>query len=137
MRSVQPRVYPPEQKLRSTANVASLPAPFCRSFAGFGIVDIDWSNGKAVWKNAQPQNCEENMAAQVSQLHAADPTTKVWTYKNLVKVGAGAPFRVAVRRISVIFRHMRARGCPRSAGAPMDDGRAREAGGPGLLGIRE
>ena len=56
------------------------------SFAGFGIVDVDWSNAKNYWKNDAPQDCEEKLTQQVAQIHAVDPTTKVWTYKNLVKV---------------------------------------------------
>ena len=73
------------------ANGGYLNASF---FASFGIVSVDWSNGKAVWSKASPQNCEEMLTNQVQQLHAINPSMKVWTYKNLVKA---LPWMTAVR----------------------------------------
>ena len=59
----------------------------------FSVVDIDWSNNKAVWVNTpgadgRGMTCEEDMVAQVEKIKAADPTTSVWVYRNIVN---GAP----------------------------------------------
>jgi len=51
----------------------------------FGVVDYDWSNAKALWANAQPMDCEERLVEQVRLTKEANPATKVWVYRNLVK----------------------------------------------------
>lgn len=53
--------------------------------AQYGIADFDRSNQKAQWANAQPMDCEERMVSQAQAVHAANPHTKVWVYRNLVK----------------------------------------------------
>ena len=57
--------------------------------AKFAIADIDWSNGKSLWANAQPMNCEELLVEQASQIVAASrrlgTNTRVFVYRNLVK----------------------------------------------------
>jgi len=50
----------------------------------FGLVDIDWSNGKQIWVNP-PMNDEELMVTQVAILKEWNPNIKVFVYRNLVK----------------------------------------------------
>jgi hypothetical protein len=56
-----------------------------QSTRGWGIVDFDWSNAKAVWAQAQPMNCEEMLVEQVTRTTAASPGTTVWVYRNGIK----------------------------------------------------
>eukprot|EP00047_Mylnosiga_fluctuans_P008772 m.260071 g.260071 ORF g.260071 m.260071 type:complete len:421 (-) comp23253_c0_seq1:104-1366(-) len=53
-------------------------------FAQFGVVDIDWSNGKALWVRP-PMDCEELLLKQAALIRAVNPKTKVFVYRNLVK----------------------------------------------------
>lgn len=55
------------------------------STKGWGIVDFDWSNAKALWASAKPMNCEELLVEQVALTTAASPGTTVWVYRNAVK----------------------------------------------------
>lgn len=50
----------------------------------FGLIDIDWSNGKQIWVNP-PMNCEELLLTQAALLKQANPNIKVFVYRNLVK----------------------------------------------------
>jgi len=56
-----------------------------RSTKGWGIVDFDWSNAKAVWAKAKPMNCEEMLVEQVKKTTEASPGTTVWVYRNAIK----------------------------------------------------
>mmetsp|Transcript_37467 Transcript_37467/g.98270 ORF Transcript_37467/g.98270 Transcript_37467/m.98270 type:complete len:448 (-) Transcript_37467:258-1601(-) len=77
-------------------------------FSRFGVVDIDWSNGKEMWANEHPMDAEaaalhqaaliKNAACpQACPLPAGCPTRqacpqkRVWVYKNLVKALAWMP----------------------------------------------
>ena len=51
----------------------------------WGIVDFDWSNGKADWANQKPMDCQERLLAQAQQVKARGTGTKVMVYRNLVK----------------------------------------------------
>ena len=53
--------------------------------AKWGLVDFDWSNGKQLWANAKPMNCQELLVDQVKQVKAINPSTKTFVYRNLVK----------------------------------------------------
>ena len=55
--------------------------------ARYGVADFDWSNAKDQWANAQPMDCEERLLAQARIIKQINPATKVWVYRNLVKVG--------------------------------------------------
>eukprot|EP00040_Diaphanoeca_grandis_P030025 m.176861 g.176861 ORF g.176861 m.176861 type:complete len:442 (+) comp31864_c0_seq2:206-1531(+) len=54
-------------------------------FSQFGIVDVDWSNMKAVWDNQHPMNSSGLMIEQAMAIRAINPNTRVWVYRNLVK----------------------------------------------------
>ncbi len=54
-------------------------------YKGFGLVDFDWSNGKAAWSTAQPMDCEERLVTQAKMTKAMATDTKVFVYRNLVK----------------------------------------------------
>lgn len=54
--------------------------------ASFGIVDYDWSNAKAYWSKAKPQDCQERLVKQAAMTKAANPRAKVWIYRNLVRL---------------------------------------------------
>lgn len=62
--------------------------------AQFGIVDIDWSNGKQLWANAQPMDCEDRLVQQARMIKERNGATKVWVYRNLVKA---LPWYASVR----------------------------------------
>ena len=55
------------------------------STVGWGIVDFDWSNAKAIWAAAKPMNCEEMLVEQVKKTTTASPGTTVWVYRNGIK----------------------------------------------------
>eukprot|EP01052_Picozoa_sp_SAG31_P025411 SAG31_NODE_2226_length_6149_cov_9.156198_3_plen_279_part_00 len=55
------------------------------SITGWGIVDFDWSNAKAIWARAKPMNCEEMMLEQVHRAANASPGSMYWVYRNGVK----------------------------------------------------
>eukprot|EP01083_Nonionella_stella_P226043 803155_1 len=53
--------------------------------ARYGIVDFDWSNAKQLWANTSPMDCQERLLTQAQAIKAANPTTKVFVYRNLAK----------------------------------------------------
>lgn len=53
-------------------------------FSQYGLVDVDWSNGKSLWVNS-PMSCEELLVEQARQLKAARPGVRVFLYRNVVK----------------------------------------------------
>jgi hypothetical protein len=53
--------------------------------AKWGVVDFDWSNAKGAWTRAKPMDCEERLVDQADLVQSANPTAKVWVYRNLVK----------------------------------------------------
>ena len=54
-------------------------------FAGFGIVDVDWSSAKVQWAAAKPMNAEELLLAQAALIKQGSPNTRVFVYRNSVK----------------------------------------------------
>ena len=52
--------------------------------AGWGIVQVDWSNFKETWSRASPLNCTQMLDEQASQLKAMHPAQNVWLYRNAV-----------------------------------------------------
>jgi hypothetical protein len=62
--------------------------------ARYGIVDVDWSNAKKDWARATPMDCEERLVTQAHLIKAANPNTRVWVYRNLVKA---TPWYTSVR----------------------------------------
>lgn len=60
----------------------------------YGLVDIDWSNAKHLWANSRPMDCEERLVEQAKNIKKANPDTKVWVYRNLVKA---LPWYTSVR----------------------------------------
>ena len=77
----------------------------------FGIIDFDWSNGKAQWANTAPMSSEELLVTQaIARKNAICPTTcplpngcpnkeacpqaKTWVYRNFVKA---LPWYTSVR----------------------------------------
>ena len=44
------------------------------------------SNAKALWANQKPMDCEERLITQAAMTKAANPNTRVFVYRNLVKV---------------------------------------------------
>jgi hypothetical protein len=53
--------------------------------AKFGVVDVDWSNAKAIYTNQHPMNCEELLVEQGAMVKAINPDTHYFVYRNLVK----------------------------------------------------
>jgi len=51
----------------------------------YGLVDYDWSNAKQLWANTQPMDCQERLLEQADMVHKADPTTKIFVYRNAIK----------------------------------------------------
>ncbi len=49
------------------------------------------SNDKKDWALARPMDCEERLVTQANATKAANPATKVFTYRNLVKVWCTHP----------------------------------------------
>ena len=54
-------------------------------YAQFGVVDIDWSNCKSLWV-VPPMQSEELLVKQAALIKAVRPETKVFVYRNIVKV---------------------------------------------------
>jgi hypothetical protein len=52
----------------------------------FGVVSIDWSNDKLNWAKAKPMDSQQQMYNQALRIKKRSPSTKVFIYKNLVKV---------------------------------------------------
>ena len=63
------------------------------SYAQFGIVSVDWSNGKQHWV-VPPMSTEEMHVAQAARLKAVRPGVRVFGYRNIVKA---LPWFKAVR----------------------------------------
>ena len=58
--------------------------------ARYGVTAYDWSNGKALWANAQPMDAEALLTRQAELLLAASPgipgeQPRVWVYRNKIK----------------------------------------------------
>lgn len=51
----------------------------------FGIVSYDWSNAKAQWAKAKPMDCEARLQAQAAMTKRANPMSRVFVYRNVVK----------------------------------------------------
>ena len=52
-----------------------------QKLARFGIVDIHWSNAKALWSNTYPMDDQERMLTQAKIIKKANPATHVWVYR--------------------------------------------------------
>ena len=52
-----------------------------QKLARFGIVDIDWSNAKLLWSNAQPMDDQQRLLTQAEAIKAVDSTTYVMVYR--------------------------------------------------------
>jgi hypothetical protein len=52
---------------------------------GWGLIDFDWSNAKALWAKAKPMNCAELLLEQVQMTTKASPSTTVYVYRNSIK----------------------------------------------------
>ena len=83
---VLPRWAPTWSLARSTiaqpCNNSGLLAPSL--LANFSLVSIDWSNQKDVWVAMHPMDSESLLVEQALALHAAQPSQRVWVYRNLV-----------------------------------------------------
>ena len=64
--------------------------------AQFGVVSYDWSNAKAAWAASKPMDCEERLAHQAKLTKDANPASKVFVYRNVVKA---LPWFSSVRKI--------------------------------------
>jgi len=53
-------------------------------FSQYGVVSVDWSNGKQLWVQP-PMSCEELLVEQAAQLKAARAGVRVMGYRNIVK----------------------------------------------------
>lgn len=53
--------------------------------AEFGIISYDWSNAKAQWAASKPMDCVERLTEQATMTKSLNPSSKVFTYRNLVK----------------------------------------------------
>jgi hypothetical protein len=51
----------------------------------WAVVDIDWSNARAVWAATHPQTDEELLLAQARAVKAVNPTAHVWVYRQSVQ----------------------------------------------------
>jgi hypothetical protein len=61
----------------------------------WGIVDFDWSNGKQLWANAKPMDCQERLVIQADAVKNISSSSKVFVYRNLVKA---LPWYTSVRQ---------------------------------------
>jgi len=66
------------------------------STAGWGVVDFDWSNAKAIWAKSKPMNDEELLFKQVQMTTAATKNATVWVYRCIVYA---YPWYTSVRTI--------------------------------------
>ena len=64
--------------------------------AKFGLVDFDWSNAKTVWANQSPMDCDGMLVTQAARNKAANPTARVFVYRNIVKA---LPWLTQVREL--------------------------------------
>eukprot|EP01051_Picozoa_sp_SAG22_P011968 SAG22_NODE_1201_length_5182_cov_3.788904_5_plen_237_part_00 len=53
--------------------------------AKFGLVDYDWSNAKKTWANQSPMDADGMLVKQAARNKAANPSAKVFVYRNIVK----------------------------------------------------
>lgn len=53
--------------------------------AKFGLVDYDWSNAKKTWANQSPMDADGVLVKQAARNKAANPSAKVFVYRNIVK----------------------------------------------------
>jgi len=51
------------------------------STKGWGVIDFDWSNAKAIWAQQKPMNDEELLFKQVQMTTAATANSTVWVYR--------------------------------------------------------
>ena len=51
------------------------------STKGWGVVDFDWSNAKAIWAKSKPMNDEELLFKQVQMTTSATKNATVWVYR--------------------------------------------------------
>jgi hypothetical protein len=51
------------------------------STKGWGVVDFDWSNAKAIWAKEKPMNDEELLFQQVQMTTSATKDATVWVYR--------------------------------------------------------
>lgn len=51
------------------------------STKGWGVVDFDWSNAKAIWAKEKPMNDEELLFKQVQMTTSATKDATVWVYR--------------------------------------------------------
>eukprot|EP00656_Telonema_subtile_P026754 TRINITY_DN28740_c0_g2_i1.p1 TRINITY_DN28740_c0_g2~~TRINITY_DN28740_c0_g2_i1.p1 ORF type:complete len:329 (+),score=55.02 TRINITY_DN28740_c0_g2_i1:175-1161(+) len=51
------------------------------STQGWGVVDFDWSNAKAIWAKSKPMNDEELLFKQVQMTTSATTDATVWVYR--------------------------------------------------------
>jgi hypothetical protein len=49
-----------------------------------GLVDVDWSNAKALWVRQQPMRDEQMLLEQLRRLREAEPRGKVWIYRGTI-----------------------------------------------------
>lgn len=73
-----------------TLSTAHMPCNYsgmydAREAARWGIADFDWSNAKLLWANDKPMNSEALLIQQAEAVKAANPHTRVFVYRNLVK----------------------------------------------------
>jgi len=61
---------------------------------GWGLIDFDWSNAKALWAKAKPMDCAELLLKQVDMTTQASPGTTVYVYRNSIKA---LPWYTSVR----------------------------------------
>jgi len=52
---------------------------------GWGLIDFDWSNAKAIWAKGKPMDCAEQLLKQVQMTTQASPGTTVYVYRNSIK----------------------------------------------------
>ena len=52
--------------------------------AKWGVVSMDWSNGRAAWAQQRPMDCDGMLLRQASAIKAIDPSTHVWVYRALI-----------------------------------------------------
>ena len=52
--------------------------------AKWGVVSMDWSNGRAAWAQQRPMDCDGMLLQQASAIKAIDPSTHVWVYRALI-----------------------------------------------------
>ncbi len=52
--------------------------------SNFSLVSIDWSNQKNVWVAMRPMDSENLLLDQALALHAAQPSQRIFVYRNLV-----------------------------------------------------